>query len=910
MSHSLFNFGWLSRWRRRKPVPAASAPPSQRHLDLALALFDADFYRTRHAGLPPLPSKEAAFAHYLAEGHAAGHAPGALFDPAIYARLRGQVVHDNPLLDYVMAGHETVERTSELFWNRYFAERNADWREDGTPLGHYLAHCRTRALWPNPLFDTSWYLGHYEDLRASGADPLQHYFEHGDAEGRRPVPLFFPERFRLCNPDVPGDGHRTSLGRYLDGGDALKPHAWFDTAFYREHYPESAASGCHPLVDYLADKANWLRNTCAEFSGAQYLELHRDVRAAGVNPLCHFLEAGEQEGRRLDDDYTPWLERHHGLSEEDRRSIREWSRSVRDPVTFSVLIPVFNSPARWLEEAVASVERQLYPFWEICISDDASTDPETLRCLDRLSERPRVRINRRGANGHIAANTNSAATLASGDFLAFLDADDAISEDALAWLAREILAHPGTDYVYSDEDKIEEKGRRYEPYFKPDPNPMLLMAQNYACHLAAVRRSVFEELGGLRAGTDGSQDHDLALRIFRRRGASAVRHVPRILYHWRSIAGSTASDAGGAVKPYAWEAGRKAIEDHAREIGQPVAASLSTSGHYALDFGPPRHRPRVSIIMPSGCKLHLTRPCLTSLLEKTSYENYEVLLTVSDIRRSQEGVAEFFEELAAYPQVRITEYADRPFNFSWINNYAIQRAKGEVLILLNDDIEILDPLWIDKMLARLQFAPDIAMVGAKLLYPNSLVQHAGVIIGLGGVAGHNFILERADSNIYFGWLHAERDVSCVTAACAMVRRDAYDAVGGLDEDIAVAFNDVDLCLKLRRAGYRILWTPSVVCFHHESATLGRHDDPERRELFIREVALMKVRWGSTLKNDMFYNVNLSMKSGDDFRLSHEPRGPAIAEAFRAQGGNLNLLSGSAVSASDVHMARHSSPSIM
>lgn len=532
-------------------------------------------------------------------------------------------------------------------------------------------------------------------------------------------------------------------------------------------------------------------------------------------------------------------------------------------------MPVYNTDREWLTRAIESVRAQLYPNWELCISDDASKSPHIKEILDGYAQRdPRIRVAYRDTNGHISLNSNSALALATGEFIALMDDDDELAEHALFWVANEIVRYPDVDLIYSDEDKIDVEGHRYDAYFKPDWNPALILSQNFFSHLGVYRRSLVTKVGGFRAGFEGSQDHDLVLRCADATVPEHIRHIPRVLYHWRSRPGSTASADAIKAKPYAWQAGVRAIEEHLRRRGieDPVSAALAQ--YYQVDYalkGPP---PKVSIIMPSACKLHLLKPCIESLMARTTYPEFELLIAVSEIRFEVPSQANYLNSLKGNPRIRLLVYKDQPYNFSRLNNWAVKQADAAVLCFMNDDIEVITPDWLERLVARVQLE-NVGAVGPMLYYPNDTIQHAGVILGLGGIAGHAFIGLPKGHGGYFGRAALEQDLSCVTAACMVMRRSVFDELNGFNEDLSIAFNDVDLCIRMRKAGWRIIWTPQVEMYHHESASLGKHNSSERKEHFNREVAIMRKTWGEVLSNDPCYNPNLSLSI--NFTLACPPR---------------------------------------
>ena len=639
----------------------------------------------------------------------------------------------------------------------------------------------------------------------------------------------------------------------------LRESGLFEEDWYLERYPH--ARGTDPVLHYLRHGAAEGLNPSPVFSTTKYLTNYPDVAAIGVNPLLHYVQLGRFEERDGgSDDYEGWIARFDTLTEEDLGVFRAaLDRFSRRPL-ISILMPVYNTADEWLTRAIESVIAQIYPDWQLCISDDASTAPHVRETLERYRAKdPRIRVVYREANGHISANTNSALALATGEYVSLLDADDELTPHALFWVVNEILDHPEADIIYSDEDKLDGDGRRYDPYFKPDWNPALILSANYVCHLGTYRRSLVEQVGGFRAGFEGSQDHDLVLRCADASAPERIRHVPRVLYHWRAIPGSTASAQAVDAKPYAWHAASAAIVEHLARHGIAGTIEPAFGIFYQVNYPPPAVLPKIGILMPSACNLDLLVPCMESLFARTTYANFEVLLVVNAIRFDNAAQREYLESLKSNPKVRILVYEDRPYNFSWLNNWAESQCSGEVLCFMNDDIEVVTPDWLEKLLARLML-DKVGAVGPMLYYPDNRIQHAGVILGIGGAAGHGFIGLPRGSDGYFGRAGLEQDLSCVTAACMLMRRDAFKAVKGFNEDLSVAFNDVDLCIRLRRAGWRIVWTPQVELIHHESATLGRHDLPERQALFKREMKLMRDWWGDQLDNDPFYNPNLSLKN--------------------------------------------------
>lgn len=522
----------------------------------------------------------------------------------------------------------------------------------------------------------------------------------------------------------------------------------------------------------------------------------------------------------------------------------------------SVLLPTWNTPPALLRACLDSVLAQGYPHWELCIADDASTQPAVREILTEYAARePRIRIAWRAANGHIAEASNSALALASGEFVALLDHDDCLAPHALWQIVEALQRRPQAQLLYSDEDKIDDAGQRRDPHLKPDWMPDLLLAQNYLSHLGVYRRALVEAVGGFRRGYEGSQDHDLALRCIERIADPAdIVHVPHVLYHWRMTAGSTALDRD--AKDYASEAGRRAVQDHVDRCHPGVRVETVAPGLYRTHWPLPAQPPRVSLIIPTRDQHDLLRTCVESILQRTTYPDYELL--VVDNQSSCPRTLAYLDEIAATPggRVRVLRW-DAPFNYSAINNFAATQAGGSVIGLVNNDIEVISPHWLDEMVAH-ALRPDIGCVGAKLHYPDRTIQHAGVVLGIGGIANHLMRGLPSTSPGPFGRLWTTWNPSAVTAATLLLRRAVWDAVGGLDAaSLPVAFNDVDLCLKARALGLRNLWTPHAELIHHESVSRGADTSPAKRARFLGEVATMRQRWGALLDHDPAYHPDLT-----------------------------------------------------
>lgn len=560
-------------------------------------------------------------------------------------------------------------------------------------------------------------------------------------------------------------------------------------------------------------------------------------------------------------DYNAWVRQFDPPPDPHDPLLTARVHSLPHRPRVSILLPVYDTDARWLRACLDSVRAQVYPDWECCIVDDASPSSHVWEIVQSYCHRDaRFKARRRATNGHIAQASNDALAMASGEWVALLDHDDVLPPHALLEMVEAALANPRWRMLYSDEDKIDASGRRYAPYFKPDFSPTLLLGQNCISHFGMYATALVRGVGGFRTGYEGSQDWDLALRCVERLDPDQIGHVPRILYHWRAIPGSTA--ASSEAKDYATDAALRAVSDHLQRRGEPATAEVLAPGRIRVRWALPRPAPRVSLIIPTRDRADLLRTCVRSLRERTDYPDIELL--VVDNQSTEPDALATLAELDGMPGVRVLRH-DAPFNYSAINNAAARQARGEVLGLINNDVEAISPGWLEEMVTQ-AVRPGVGAVGALLLYPDDRIQHAGVILGLNGVAGHAYAGQPRTAAGQAGRLRLAQELSAVTAACLVVRKAVFDAVGGLDERLAVAFNDIDLCLRIRAAGYRNVWTPHAVLYHHESASRGHDTTPEKQARLAREAAFMRTRWGALLDDDPAYNPNLSL-NGQGFALA-------------------------------------------
>jgi len=554
--------------------------------------------------------------------------------------------------------------------------------------------------------------------------------------------------------------------------------------------------------------------------------------------------------------YRTWLKQHQ-LTAESITSLQKTMRSFKIQPKISVIVPLYKTPVPILIETVASVREQIYRNWELVMVDDGSESPELAEYLSLLKSQPQYKIISLTKNAGIVQASNTALKHASGQYVAFLDHDDTLTPDALFRVVEYINKFPKADWLYSDEDKIEADGGRCDPYFKSDFAPYFLLSQMYPCHLAVYRRKFVESLGWLRNGYDGSQDYDLALRAAEK---TKPVHIPFILYHWRKIDGSAAK--AQLEKPYANKTAFAAIRDalKRRKLSGHVEPGLRP-GTFRVRYDPPKNA-FVSIIIPTRNQVKLLKSCIQSIITKTRHKDYEII--VLDNRSDDPSAIRYLSAVTKDPRIRVEKY-DFPFNFSAINNFGAKLAKGDYLLFLNNDTEVINRDWLTSMLELAQLK-DVGAVGAKLLYPNNTIQHAGVVLGIGGIAGHSHKYVPKDLPGYFSQKDLIREYSAVTAGCLLIQRKKFEAVGGFDEAYAIAFNDVDFCLRLGQKGYRCLYTPYAELYHYESVSVGQPDTSARnKKHYSKEINLMRSRWGTLLKNDPYYNPNLSLER-EDFSL--------------------------------------------
>jgi glycosyltransferase involved in cell wall biosynthesis len=616
-----------------------------------------------------------------------------------------------------------------------------------------------------------------------------------------------------------------------------------------------------------------------DFDPVVYLELNPDLQESFKGNLeeatKHFHLHGLKEKRAYSYQIAPplhlrtyeeWIRRYDTKTSLSSAKLSK-DRPMENPF-FSIILPVFDPSVSFLESALQSVLDQSYENWELCIVDDASTNTDIKKTLSKFAKRDcRLKIKYREINGHISIASNDAIKMARGKFLVFFDHDDILPTESLSRVAEVLEQHTEVKIVYTDEDKIDKKGIRSDPYFKPDWNPELFLSQNYLCHLTCCDTKLTQEVGCFREGYEGSQDWDLFLRITEKLADSQIFHIPEILYHWRKTNSSTAKSV--KTKDYVLDSAKRTLLDtiERRKIDGEVIPVSKKFNYWRIKRKLPTQQPMVSILIPTKDKVELLSTCVNSLINKTNYNNYEIIVLDND--SVNKNTFEFFEKFTKNKLCKVHKVPGS-FNYSKINNEGVRVAKGEILVLLNNDIEIIDSCWLEEIVSH-AIRPEIGCVGAKLFYSDDTIQHAGVILGLGGVAGHayrGFNKNHSGSRLR---LHLSQNFEAVTAACLAVKKTIFEEVNGLNEEnLAVAFNDVDFCIKVRQARYRNLWTPNAILYHHESASRGSDEAPENKNRFQKEVKYMKETWSNVLQNDPTYNPNLTLDR-EDFSLSFPPR---------------------------------------
>ena len=548
--------------------------------------------------------------------------------------------------------------------------------------------------------------------------------------------------------------------------------------------------------------------------------------------------------------YGPWYRAY--IPTEETLETQRKQKFDYSPL-ISIAVPAYQTPVEFLRQMIESLIVQTYSNWELCIVNASPDNEEMQKVLAEYSAGDsRVRFCNLKENLGIAENTNRAFAMAKGEFVGLLDHDDLLAPNALYEIVKILQDHPQADALYTDEDKVTtELDEHFQPHLKSDFNLDLLRSNNYICHFFVVRKSIVEKTGGFRKEFDGAQDYDFIFRCTE--NAGEVLHVPEILYHWRTHKASTADNP--ASKMYAFEAGKRAIEAHLERTGTKGEVSHTQDlGFYRVKY-PVQGKPLVSVIIPNKDEKETLQTCLEMLEKNTGYQNFEIIIVENN--STTDEIFRYYKELSGNRKIHLLR-GGKEFNYSAINNFAAAHAKGEYLLFLNNDVKSINPDWLEEMLGVCQ-RPEVGGVGAKLIYPDNTIQHAGCVIGMGGIAGHMFVDMPADRTGYLHKASLLQDMSAVTAACLLMKKEVFEQAGGFTEELAVAFNDVDLCLKVRKNGYLIVYDPYAKLYHMESKTRGAEDSKEKVRRFQTEIEYMRCHWIDILKNgDPCYNKNLSL----------------------------------------------------
>jgi len=571
--------------------------------------------------------------------------------------------------------------------------------------------------------------------------------------------------------------------------------------------------------------------------------------------LKDFLVRMGERFEETEVDYNIWF-REKRLNQEDLKlqTEQKWERKV----VISVVVPIFRTPEPFLRQMIESVINQTYPFWELCIADGSGNTEKTRTVVEEYVKKDnRILYQVLQENLGIADNTNTAMNMASGDYIALFDHDDLLEPDALFEIAEAAMKSQGNaDVLYTDEDKVAaDLSEYFQPHFKPDFSPDLLRSNNYICHLFVVKRLLAVSVGGQRKEFDGAQDYDFILRCCEQ--AKSIVHIPKILYHWRVHKASTADNP--ASKRYAFEAGKRAIEAHLKRMKVTGTVSATKDlGFYRVKYKV-QGNPFISIVIPNKDNMGILKRCIDSIQSKSTYRNYEVIIVENNSK--EPDTFAYYKSIDGKNGISVI-YWEEEFNYSRINNYGIMHAKGDYIVCLNNDISVITPDWMEELLGNCQ-RKEVGITGARLYFPDNTIQHAGIVVGMGGSAGSMFVGMSRNRTGYMHKAAIQQNLSAVTAACFMVKRQAFEQAGGFDEKLAVAFNDVDFCLRVRRAGYLVVYNPDAQMYHDESKTRGYEDTPEKQARFQKEKDYLRSRWPEIMEQgDPYYNRNLSLEKCD------------------------------------------------
>ncbi len=689
------------------------------------------------------------------------------------------------------------------------------------------------------LFDTGYYWEQNPDVKKSDIDPLGHYLDIGASEGRDPHPLFHTGYYIKQYPEV-AESKINPLAHYLTVGVAkgYKPCPTFDTDFYLKQYPEVAESGMNPLVHYIqigVDKGLYPLNVP-----------EINLSASKLNSTYPAISPNIPKSQ--DPKYQTWLHKHYP-SEDDLQSMTVKGHLLSYQPLISIIMPTYNTPIEYLKEAIDSVLNQVYSNWELCIADDASINSQVASILEDYSRKDsRIQLVFRQENGQVCEASNSALDMATGEFIALLDHDDILTPHALYEVVSLLNRHRDADMIYSDEDTIDKEGSLETPFFKPDWSPDSFLSRLYKCHLGVYRRLIVQKIGGFRAGYEGAQDYDLILRFTEE--TDKIYHIPNILYH-RRIADDSTSQKNKAIVT-----AKQALSEALDRRNEPGIVKDAPYGDFIIRYDIKSYD-LVSIIIPTKNLGSMLDKCLTSVFNLTTYPNYEVILI--DNGTTEPEAIEVMKKWQAKEPNRLRCFPlNVAFNYPIINHFAVQKAKGKYLLFLNNDIEVITSDWIEGMVEQAQRS-SIGAIGTLLLFPNDTVQHAGVVGGLFYSCSHGHRDFKLGEMGYFNQLNTVNNYSALTGACLMCRREVFEEVGGFDENLAVNYNDIDLCFKMINKGYKNLYLPHVVLYHYESQTRGFELlSPLKKARLMSETRYFQAKWKYLIEHDPCYNPNLAI----------------------------------------------------
>ncbi|NLC87189.1 MAG: glycosyltransferase family 2 protein [Clostridiaceae bacterium] len=559
------------------------------------------------------------------------------------------------------------------------------------------------------------------------------------------------------------------------------------------------------------------------------------------------------------DDYHRWIY----FNEPTKKEIEEQRKEVfKFQPKISIIVPMYNTPIKFFKELVDNMIGQTYTNWELCLADGSEKKNEEIKNIVKKDERIKYKF--LNENKGISSNTNQALKLATGDYIALLDHDDLLPVFSLYEVVKTINENPDVEFIYTDEDKCTNINNRYDPHFKPDFAIDTLRSVNYICHFSIFKKELIDRLKGFKTEFDGAQDYDMFLRMSE--NTKKIVHIPKILYHWRVHPNSTAATTAGDAKPYAFQAGKRAIEAHLERCGLKGIVEYGVSlGIYRVIYNVVEEK-KVSIIIPNMDHIEVLKVCINSIIEKTTYKNYEIIIVENNSKK--EETFEYYKQIEKNEKIKIVYYEEKKFNYSKIINFGVKQSTGEYIIQLNNDTELITPNWLEELVGYAQ-RKDIGAVGVKLYYPDNTIQHNGVIIGIGGVGGHILKNLPKDKRGYFARDSFVQNLSAVTAACIISRKEIYEEVGYMDEKFEVAFNDLDFCLKIREKGYLIAIDPFVELIHYESKSRGYEDTEEKRKRFQGEINRFKEKWNTILeKGDPYFNPNFRLDI-EDYKIKND-----------------------------------------